>query len=150
MDYGYYFSNKFINPVCDLLDPLVDNPKVDIFGDMIPSKPTAATVVIPEDIKCIEDVQNCTGVALYAFCKLKGVKSTGTKPVLIDRVWEFLQGKEVPMSAKGPTVVSNLETLDDLDKCTIASLSKYCKLHGLKCSGNKSTLKERVTEHMTQ
>ena len=35
LDYHYYFQNKFLNPVCDLLEPLFDNPKEDIFGEII-------------------------------------------------------------------------------------------------------------------
>ena len=35
VDYHYYFMNKFLNPVCDLLDPLFDNVKLDIFGEII-------------------------------------------------------------------------------------------------------------------
>jgi DNA polymerase delta subunit 1 len=35
LDYQYYFSNKFVTPVCDLLEPLVENPKEAIFGDLL-------------------------------------------------------------------------------------------------------------------
>jgi DNA polymerase delta subunit 1 len=35
VDYHYYFVNKFLNPVCDLLEPLFGDPKQDIFGDII-------------------------------------------------------------------------------------------------------------------
>jgi len=35
VDYHYYFVNKFLNPVCDLLEPLFENPKHSIFGDII-------------------------------------------------------------------------------------------------------------------
>ena len=35
LDYDYYFNNKFMNPICDLLEPLVENPKEAIFGDLI-------------------------------------------------------------------------------------------------------------------
>ena len=35
IDYHYYFENKFLNPVCDLLDPLYENTKQEIFGDII-------------------------------------------------------------------------------------------------------------------
>jgi len=37
VDYVYYFKNKFLNPVCDLLEPLFTNPKEEIFGDLIQS-----------------------------------------------------------------------------------------------------------------
>ena len=35
VDYKYYFINKFLNPVCDLLDPLFENTKQEIFGELI-------------------------------------------------------------------------------------------------------------------
>jgi len=35
IDYHHYFTNKFLNPICDLLEPLVKNPKTEIFGDLI-------------------------------------------------------------------------------------------------------------------
>jgi DNA polymerase elongation subunit (family B) len=38
LDYEYYFTNKFMNPVCDLLEPLVENPKQTIFGDLVKTK----------------------------------------------------------------------------------------------------------------
>ena len=45
IDYWYYFANKFITPVCDLLEPLVDNPKTEIFGDLIAQEPVHKTEV---------------------------------------------------------------------------------------------------------
>ena len=36
LDYEHYFTNKFMKPVCDLLEPLVPDPKDEIFGDLIP------------------------------------------------------------------------------------------------------------------
>jgi DNA polymerase delta subunit 1 len=42
VDYYYYFLNKFLNPVCDLLDPLFDNAKLDIFSEILDAhKPPA-------------------------------------------------------------------------------------------------------------
>jgi hypothetical protein len=38
LDYEYYFTNKFMNPVCDLLEPLVDNPRHTIFGHTVKTK----------------------------------------------------------------------------------------------------------------
>jgi DNA polymerase delta subunit 1 len=35
VDYDYYFINKFLNPVCDLLEPLFENPKLEIFGELL-------------------------------------------------------------------------------------------------------------------
>jgi len=39
IDYNYYFMNKFMTPICDLLEPLVENPKLEIFGDLLHHKP---------------------------------------------------------------------------------------------------------------
>ena len=38
LDYHYYFTNKFMKPVCDILEPLVDDPKNEIFGGVLPKK----------------------------------------------------------------------------------------------------------------
>jgi DNA polymerase delta subunit 1 len=35
VDYNYYFINKFLNPVCDLIEPLFEDPKEDIFGELL-------------------------------------------------------------------------------------------------------------------
>ena len=35
VDYNYYFINKFLNPVCDLIEPLFEDPKEEIFGELI-------------------------------------------------------------------------------------------------------------------
>ncbi len=38
LDYEYYFTNKFMKPVCDLLKPLVENATEEIFGDLLAPK----------------------------------------------------------------------------------------------------------------
>jgi len=52
IDYPYYFLNKFLNPVCDLLEPLFDDVKGDIFGELLlrakPPKKTKATASTPD------------------------------------------------------------------------------------------------------
>ena len=48
IDYNYYFNNKYLNPVCDLLEPLVDNPKEDIFGDLIVKKVRGRNKLVPD------------------------------------------------------------------------------------------------------
>jgi DNA polymerase delta subunit 1 len=35
IDNEYYFMNKFLNPVCDLLEPLFEDPKEEIFGELL-------------------------------------------------------------------------------------------------------------------
>lgn len=41
LDYQYYFTNKFMKPVCDVLEPLVEDPKTEIFGGVLPKKKRA-------------------------------------------------------------------------------------------------------------
>ena len=35
IDNEYYFMNKFLNPICDLLEPLFEDPKEEIFGELL-------------------------------------------------------------------------------------------------------------------
>jgi DNA polymerase delta subunit 1 len=71
VDYKYYFINKFLNPVCDLLDPLFENTKQEIFGELInqckppPKKrePALSTMKKPE---------------LIEECKKLGLETDGT------------------------------------------------------------------------
>jgi DNA polymerase delta subunit 1 len=53
LDYQHYFVNKFINPISDLLEPLVPNPKETIFGDLIQKKPK---IKIPYKCSTIENL----------------------------------------------------------------------------------------------
>jgi DNA polymerase delta subunit 1 len=41
LDYKYYFTNKFMNPVCDLLEPILEKDRV--FEDLIPKKQKRAS-----------------------------------------------------------------------------------------------------------
>ena len=44
-DYEYYLTNKFMNPICDLLEPIVENPKAEIFENILPKKPSKRKTV---------------------------------------------------------------------------------------------------------
>jgi DNA polymerase delta subunit 1 len=58
LDYAYYFSNKFMNPVCDLLEPLLPNAKDEIFGDLLePKKKRGKQTNIKDIFKKFEDKQ---------------------------------------------------------------------------------------------
>ena len=35
LDYCYYFTNKFMTPICDLLEPLIADPQEKLFGDLL-------------------------------------------------------------------------------------------------------------------
>ena len=49
VDYPYYFLNKFLNPVCDLIEPLFDDPKEEIFGELITrAKPNRRKKVVDD------------------------------------------------------------------------------------------------------
>lgn len=48
LDYQYYFTNKFMTPICDLLEPLVENPQRELFGDLLPEKKSRKK----PDVKC--------------------------------------------------------------------------------------------------
>jgi DNA polymerase delta subunit 1 len=60
VDYNYYFINKFLNPVCDLIEPLFDNPKEEIFGELLtrvkPKRRTKKEVAVDTTQKKISDL----------------------------------------------------------------------------------------------
>jgi len=66
VDYLYYFENKFLNPVCDLLDPLFENTKQEIFGDILdqhkPKKPKAGPAL--STMKKEQLVEECKKMGL--------------------------------------------------------------------------------------
>jgi DNA polymerase delta subunit 1 len=87
VDYHYYFLNKFLNPVCDLLDPLYENVKEEIFGEIInqhkppkPKREPALSTMKKDD--------------LIAECKRLGLEETGTLAILRSRLKEARMKKE--------------------------------------------------------
>jgi len=87
VDYHYYFLNKFLNPVCDLLDPLYENVKEDIFGEIInqhkppkPKRDPALSTMKKDD--------------LMAECKRLGLEEDGTLVILRSRIKESRMKKE--------------------------------------------------------
>tara|TARA_R110002072_G_scaffold139483_1_gene283126 strand:+ start:12744 stop:15482 length:2739 start_codon:yes stop_codon:yes gene_type:complete len=50
LDYQYYLENKFMNPVCDLLEPLIENPKEEIFSNLLPKKRVRKVKPNPEGV----------------------------------------------------------------------------------------------------
>lgn len=87
VDYHYYFMNKFLNPVCDLLDPLYENVKEEIFGEIInqhkPKKPPK-----------LPSLSGMKKDELVAECKRLGLEETGTAPILKARLKEARMKKE--------------------------------------------------------
>jgi DNA polymerase delta subunit 1 len=84
VDYHYYFVNKFLNPVCDLLDPLYENTKQEIFGEIIeqykpPKKVTGPALSGMKKEQLIEE------------CEKNNISSDGTALVLRDRIKLFRQ-----------------------------------------------------------
>lgn len=79
IDYHYYFLNKFLNPVCDLLDPLYTNVKEEIFGEIINQHKPVKPPKLPSLSSMKKD-------ELIAECKRLGLDDTGTLPVLKARL----------------------------------------------------------------
>src|SRR5210317_1077162 len=87
VDYHYYFLNKFLNPVCDLLDPLYENVKEEIFGEIInqhkppkPKREPALSTMKKDD--------------LIAECQRRGLDESGTLAILRARLKEARMKKE--------------------------------------------------------
>jgi DNA polymerase delta subunit 1 len=87
VDYHYYFMNKFLNPVCDLLDPLYENVKEEIFGEIInqhkPKKPTK-----------LPSLSGMKKDELVSECKRLGLEDAGTATILKARLKEARMKKE--------------------------------------------------------
>jgi DNA polymerase delta subunit 1 len=87
VDYYYYFLNKFLNPVCDLLDPLYENVKEDIFGEIINQHKPVKPVKLPS-------LSGMKKEDLIAECKRLGLDDTGTMPILKARLKDVRTKKE--------------------------------------------------------
>jgi DNA polymerase delta subunit 1 len=87
VDYHYYFLNKFLNPVCDLLDPLYANVKEEIFGEIINQHKPIKPPKLPSLSGMKKD-------ELIAECKRLGLDETGTLPILRSRLKEVRMKKE--------------------------------------------------------
>jgi hypothetical protein len=87
VDYHYYFLNKFLNPVCDLLDPLYDNVKDEIFGEIIDQHKPKKPPKLPSLSGMKKD-------ELINECKRLGLEETGTLPILRARLKEARMKKE--------------------------------------------------------
>ena len=85
VDYHYYFLNKFLNPVCDLLDPLYENVKEEIFGEII----NAHKPVKPPKLPSLSGMKKDE---LIAECQRLGLEDTGTLPILRARIKEAREG----------------------------------------------------------
>jgi len=85
VDYHYYFLNKFLNPVCDLLDPLYENVKEEIFGEIINAHKPVKSPKLPSLSGMKKD-------ELIAECQRLGLEDTGTLPILRARIKEAREG----------------------------------------------------------
>ena len=79
VDYHYYFLNKFLNPVCDLLDPLYENVKEEIFGEIINQHKPVKPPKLPSLSGMKKD-------ELVAECNRLGLDETGTLAILRNRL----------------------------------------------------------------
>ena len=79
VDYQHYFTNKFLNPICDLLEPLVKDPKNEIFGEIIASHKPKPKIKEPSLSGMKKD-------ALMAECVRLGLDDSGKAADLRDRI----------------------------------------------------------------
>jgi DNA polymerase elongation subunit (family B) len=79
VDYKYYFINKFLNPVCDLLDPLFEDTKQEIFGELI-------NQCKPPPKKRELSLSGMKKADLIEECKKRGLECDGTIPELKLRI----------------------------------------------------------------
>ena len=84
IDYHYYFENKFLNPVCDLLDPLYENTKQEIFGDIIAEHK-------PQKKKTGPALSTMKREQLIEECQKNNLDDTGKVAELRDRIKAFRQ-----------------------------------------------------------
>jgi DNA polymerase delta subunit 1 len=87
VDYHYYFLNKFLNPVCDLLDPLYENVKEEIFGEIINQHKPVKPPKLPSLSGMKKD-------ELIAECNRLGLEETGTLAILRSRLKDARMKKE--------------------------------------------------------
>jgi DNA polymerase delta subunit 1 len=81
VDYLYYFENKFLNPVCDLLDPLFENTKQEIFGEILEQHK-------PKKKKTGPALSTMKKEQLIEECKKLGLDDTGKVAELRERIKE--------------------------------------------------------------
>ncbi len=84
IDYHYYFENKFLNPVCDLLDPLYENTKQEIFGDIIAEHK-------PQKKKLGPALSTMKREQLIEECQKNKLDDTGKVAELRERIKAFRQ-----------------------------------------------------------
>jgi len=87
VDYHYYFLNKFLTPVCDLLEPLFENPKEEIFGEIINSHK-------PPPKKKEPSLSTMKKADLVEECKRLGIDESGTVGELRERLKLAKQNKQ--------------------------------------------------------
>jgi DNA polymerase delta subunit 1 len=85
VDYHYYFVNKFLNPVCDLLEPLFEDPKQEIFGEIISQHK-------PKKKETGPALSGMKKEQLIEECKKLGLDHTGKVAELRERI----KGTRVP------------------------------------------------------
>jgi DNA polymerase delta subunit 1 len=81
IDYLYYFENKFLNPVCDLLDPLFENTKQEIFGEILEQHK-------PKKKKAGPALSTMKKEQLIDECRKLGLDDTGKVSELRERIKE--------------------------------------------------------------
>jgi DNA polymerase delta subunit 1 len=105
IDYHYYFLNKFLNPVCDLLDPLYENVKEEIFGEIINQHKPIKPPKLPSLSGMKKD-------ELVSECKRLGLEDTGTASILKVRLKEARMKKEESIE----DIFKNYNPIDSKDE----------------------------------
>ena len=91
INYHYYFENKFLNPVSDLLDPLYDDAKREIFGEIIDKNKPPKKARKRSEYPSLSSMKKDD---LIEECKQFNIDSTGTAAALKERLKEARAKKE--------------------------------------------------------
>ena len=97
---------------------------------------------LPEELT--RDYSEMTVPQLKEYCRENELKVSGTKAELLARIQEHVKEQ------KEKLVEFPEELTRDYSEKTVASLKYYCKEYGLKVSGTKAELLERLQEHVVQ
>ena len=91
INYHYYFENKFLNPVSDLLDPLYDDAKREIFGEIIDKNKPPKKARKRSEYPSLSSMKKDD---LIEECKQFNIDSTGTAAALKERLKDARAKKE--------------------------------------------------------
>jgi SAP domain/LETM1-like protein len=97
----------------------------------------------------LEILDNMKAVQLKALCKERGLNVTGKKDDLIERLREHFTNVANGQDSQSHKDDLPVVDLRDADNMKAAELKALCKERGLKVTGKKADLIERLREHFT-